>query len=244
MCDCVLKLDKIKILIVGETDSERQELSAFLRLFHFDVQLAAGVDDTLRCLTQADFQVVFLEMDFPQVSGLELIKKIRAIHPERPKILITNDFSALDVSALFAAGADGFFLKPFHAAAVRAVVQLVLLNRMERWVLPLSPPAKIVSTHKLAARGRSLSDEKLFVFGRQGFFLRGDYPHFSIEDRIEFDFTFEAKEPIERLRGVGVVRWCEASGVGIEVLQIDAPQIGKFVSWLEGAAGPTTIPKA
>jgi DNA-binding response OmpR family regulator len=240
----VLKPDKIKVLIVEDDLEQRQALADYLRLFQFTVQLASGVDEGLQLLEKEEFHIVFTDMRMPQLSGMVLIQKIRSVHPEHPKILVLSGFMDVEIADIFAAGADGFFAKPFSAAAVRSAIQLALLNRTERWALQIPPAPSNVTTHPLVKRFRALSDKNAVSFGRLGFFLHQSGCDFFPEDRLEFDFTFDEKEPLERLRGVGVVRWCGNSGAGIEILQIDAAQSVPFVRWLEREAQLASIPKA
>ena len=60
-----------------------------------------------------DIGVVITDCGLPRVGGVELIARVRAVHPE-VKIIGTSGFGANNVRAMvLAAGADEFFPKPF-----------------------------------------------------------------------------------------------------------------------------------
>lgn len=101
-----------RILLVDDEKDIRATLSRFLRAAEHTVETAENAEAAIRCLRGADFDVVVLDIILPGVSGIELLRQIRAIAPQVQIIMITGEPTVENVAASLRAGAFDYLVKP------------------------------------------------------------------------------------------------------------------------------------
>ena len=122
---------------------------------------AKSLDDPLaaqRLLEKEHFDLIFLDVEMPGQTGLELCVKIRAMEPNRttPIVFVTShsDFGSRAQSTL--SGGNDFIAKPFLLVEL-AVKALTLLFKESPQLLPTASVQKGVSAkagdHKLQVAG-------------------------------------------------------------------------------------------
>ncbi|MDX1781333.1 MAG: ATP-binding protein [Thalassovita sp.] len=123
-----------KVMLIDDNEDAADLLSRVLR--REGVELVA-VPDVLRSLEQVIEQVpdvIFCDMQMPDVSGDEMIRCIRALPKPFGDIPIIG-FSATtmksDIEDMLMAGADGFLSKPFQARDVIDAISAVIGSRLE-----------------------------------------------------------------------------------------------------------------
>ncbi len=101
-----------KILFV---DDEEPVLESISRLLHgrYELSLASNPIDALQHVAQKTFDVVVSDMRMPQMSGTELLKRIRKTQPDATRVVLSGHS---DLEAAAAAINDGqvfrFLIKP------------------------------------------------------------------------------------------------------------------------------------
>ncbi len=78
-----------------------------------------------RALTTADFDLLILDVNLPDGSGLELLREVRK-NSAVPIILLTANDMETDIVAGLESGADDYITKPFSLAVLRARVNAQL----------------------------------------------------------------------------------------------------------------------
>ena len=78
-----------KILVVEDDESLRRVMQAQLEKVGHKTAAAADVGQALEILHREWQDVVISDLNLPGLSGLELLKKIRAEHPETVTIIVT-----------------------------------------------------------------------------------------------------------------------------------------------------------
>ena len=113
------------ILIVDDENRLRLSLSLILQKEKYRVETAADAEDALDCLQRHEYDLMFLDLNMPGMSGIELLVKVHRQYPHMP-VLILTAYAALE-SAIQAIrlGARGFLLKDISlerlAEAIRTV---------------------------------------------------------------------------------------------------------------------------
>jgi DNA-binding NtrC family response regulator len=78
-----------KILIVDDEAHIRKLYTDMLSREKFKTDAAPDGEEALRKIAESDFDLVILDIEMEDTSGLELLKKIKAIRPNLPVILNT-----------------------------------------------------------------------------------------------------------------------------------------------------------
>ena len=102
------------------------------------VTLAGSLREGRAVLAGERFDLLILDINLPDGSGLELLRQLRAVGDRTPVILLTANDLELDEVTGLEAGADDYITKPFSLAVLRARVATQLRRRAQ-------PPAGAVT---------------------------------------------------------------------------------------------------
>ena len=124
-----MQASQIHILVVDDEAAIRAALRPSLTELGFHVTEAARGEEALDLLRTAAFDAVLLDSNMPGIGGLETLRRIRALAPRLPVLMVTvRDAEDAKVEALDL-GADDYIVKPFGIreliARVRAAVRRV-----------------------------------------------------------------------------------------------------------------------
>ncbi|MEK7690453.1 MAG: response regulator [Bdellovibrionota bacterium] len=120
---------KMKILIVDDYASMRELMSAALKGAGFENLLEAEDGETAwraLCNIKPGFELVVCDWNMPKLSGLELLKKVRADQrfKELPFILCTTEREKDKVLEAIKFGVNNYVVKPFtNEAIMQKIVQ-------------------------------------------------------------------------------------------------------------------------
>ncbi len=119
----------ITILIVDDDQSIRNMLAIVLAREGYRTVEAESGSHALRRLQEDSFDLVISDIKMPDLSGIELLKKIKAILPELPVIMVTAYASAGDAVEAMKLGAEDYLIKPFNLDELKLVLQKSLHQR-------------------------------------------------------------------------------------------------------------------
>lgn len=108
-----------RILVVDDDHIIRHLLRSILRNEGFNVVgEAISGEVALEMCKKLDPNLVCLDINMPQMDGLQALQEIKAQHPGM-KVLMVSATPTMDrVKFAQAMGADGFIVKPFNAAKI------------------------------------------------------------------------------------------------------------------------------
>ncbi|MBI1754554.1 MAG: sigma-54-dependent Fis family transcriptional regulator [Acidobacteria bacterium] len=134
------------LLLVEDKDSFRRLLSQALADTDWNVKAVADPQEALRALEEAPFHVLVTDLRLPGMSGLELIRRARRLHPALRVVLMSAFGEPRDIVEAMRLGADDFLPKPFDLDAFQA-----LLDRLRALVgAPPPDPAEPWVAHSPA----------------------------------------------------------------------------------------------
>lgn len=124
--DLALLSGKPVVLVVDDEEVIRDILASLLRLERFRAITAANGQQALELLGQEPVDAVVSDILMPGMTGLDLLVDIKEHHHHIPVILITGHSGKYKPADLIAAGADGYFTKPFKNTELVSTLRRVL----------------------------------------------------------------------------------------------------------------------
>ena len=119
------------ILIIDDEVSLRQTLARILQRAGFEVTTAANGKDGLSLVNEHSFDLLYLDIRMPDVSGLELLKTIHSKFPTLPVILFTAQPDLNSAVEALRRGATDYLLKPLKPQAVIDRTHAILSNQQK-----------------------------------------------------------------------------------------------------------------
>jgi two-component system chemotaxis response regulator CheY len=115
-----------RVLIIDDSSATRAYIRAALEAEEdMEVTEATSGFDALRILPRSRFDLLLVDINMPNINGLELISFIRRseTHRETPLMIISTEASDRDKSRAFQLGANAYLAKPFTADALLTAVR-------------------------------------------------------------------------------------------------------------------------
>ena len=118
----------LRILVAEDVPVNQQMMRVMLGRMAYAADFADNGLEALRALERRQYDLIFMDMQMPEMDGLECTRQVvRRYPPEhRPKIVaLTANVTAEDARECMAAGMDDFLTKPIKAVELRKC--------LERW---------------------------------------------------------------------------------------------------------------
>jgi two-component system response regulator PhoP len=125
----------MRILVVEDEAAIRDGLKARLAEVGFNVDTAGDGEEGLFAGLEYPIDVAIIDLGLPKMSGLDVIRRLRAQKRSFPILILTARDRWQDKVEGLEAGADDYVSKPFHFEEVLARVQ-ALMRRAGGWSTP------------------------------------------------------------------------------------------------------------
>lgn len=124
-------MSNIEILIVDDVSTTRELLrglivsiaNALSKPIKAHIHQAATASETSNILGKQNISLVFLDIDLPDGSGLDLIDEVKTNRPNAAIIMVSGDSSIDSVKQAIAKGVSGYIVKPFNKARVQEAIE-------------------------------------------------------------------------------------------------------------------------
>jgi two-component system phosphate regulon response regulator PhoB len=116
------------VLIIEDDEQVRFGLTALLVRSGYSVLTAATGHDALAMLRRpfSAIDVVVLDVYLPDINGVDLCERLRALYPDLPVIVSTGEANPGEASRLLELGVRRYFLKPIAPEELLASVEAAL----------------------------------------------------------------------------------------------------------------------
>lgn len=115
--------DSERILIVDDELIALRNLEHIMKKEGYDVTGTQSGQNALKLIEEKHFAVVLTDLKMEKVDGMQILKKVRELHPESEVIMITG-YATLESSVkAMKQGAFYYIAKPFKLDEVRKVVK-------------------------------------------------------------------------------------------------------------------------
>jgi DNA-binding NarL/FixJ family response regulator len=141
---------QVRILLYDDNEALRISVTAMI-LDEPDFELVAAISNAETVETdvqQLQPDVVLMDIDMPQVNGVEAVRRIRRMAPDLPVIMLTVFDDNDNIFNAICAGASGYILKRYASLEIPSAIRNVLsggapmTGSVARKVLQMIPVAK------------------------------------------------------------------------------------------------------
>jgi two-component system chemotaxis response regulator CheY len=118
----------MKILVVDDFQTMRRIIRNYLRQLGFNnVEEAEDGDVALEKLNEGQFDFVITDWNMPKMTGIDLLKKIRAENNFKniPVLIITAEAEKENVVQAAQAGVNDYIVKPFTPEVLQAKIEKI-----------------------------------------------------------------------------------------------------------------------
>jgi two-component system response regulator TctD len=131
-----------RILLVEDDVALARGLSAALKAGGYTVDVAADGESALQMMADEPYALVTLDVGLPDMSGFDVLKRLRSRGCRVPVIMLTARDQLLDRVTGLDLGADDYLVKPFEPEELAARLR-ALLRR------PNVDPSPVITIGKL-----------------------------------------------------------------------------------------------
>jgi two-component system response regulator MprA len=119
----------MRVLVVDDDPAVRASIDRALRLERYEVETAATGHRALEALAVSPPDAVVLDLQLPDLDGLEVCRRLRAAGDDTPVLMLTARDAVNDRVQGLDAGADDYLVKPFALAELLARLRALLRRR-------------------------------------------------------------------------------------------------------------------
>jgi DNA-binding response OmpR family regulator len=115
-----------KILLVEDDKELAATVAKYLTLERHIVEVANDGQDGLDRVLAGFYDVIILDVNLPNVNGVEICRQFRDQRGKTPVIMLTGQIAVADKELALDSGADDYITKPFSTRELSARVRAVL----------------------------------------------------------------------------------------------------------------------
>jgi len=120
---------KVRILFADDDLDNRELTRLLLTVEGFEVVGGESALEVLRLAREVSFDLVLLDNRMPDMSGLELCRKIREFDPHTPIVFYSAAAYDSDKKSAFECGAQGYVVKPVGGKELAETLRSVIAAR-------------------------------------------------------------------------------------------------------------------
>jgi DNA-binding NtrC family response regulator len=160
----------IRILIVDDEHTLRDSCGSVLTLEGYDVSMCGKGQEALAILKRRPFDIVLLDLNMSQVSGMELLGTALETNPDTIAIIMTGDPTVSSSIEALRAGAWDYMPKPFSAGHLHILIgraaHAVLVAR-ESQALETALEERHGHSDKVSLLGTSAAFQRVIALARK-----------------------------------------------------------------------------
>ena len=215
---------KAKVLIVDDDPELLTILNSECEIIGCLPFTASGGKEALDILNLTPIDLVISDVVMPKMSGLELLKEVRAKFGIKPEFALMSGHSGVALWDAYHFGADAYLGKPFSIDLLEE-----LINRVNcSWIGP-APDQHMAG--QIAMVTGKFSQCHL---GRGGIFVPIEIDYLTKGSPV--DFSLAGTDTKDSFSGTGTIRWVRGhgskenlpAGIGIEISSLNKTSLELF----------------
>jgi DNA-binding response OmpR family regulator len=112
-------MGEIGVLLIEDNSAISGALGLALSQ-NYSFEIASSGKAGLEIIQKRKIEIIIIDLDLPDISGLQVCKRIRKIGVQAPILILSNDKRLSTKLELFDAGADDYLVKPFRLGELKA----------------------------------------------------------------------------------------------------------------------------
>lgn len=127
------QLGQLKVLLAEDNDINQLLAKSILQYWGFETKVATNGNEALHLLKQENFDIILMDIQMPEKSGIEAAEEIRAlpdpVKNQVPIIALTANALKGEEIRYFAAGMNDYLTKPFNEHELYTVITRVYQSK-------------------------------------------------------------------------------------------------------------------
>jgi DNA-binding NtrC family response regulator len=119
----------INVLVIDDEAEMRTMLSAILNDEGYSVETTENGKQAIKACQNTPFDVALIDIELPDIKGIELLGRLREIQPKLVEIIITGHASVENAVKAVNEKADGYILKPFNVPVLLETMKKALTEK-------------------------------------------------------------------------------------------------------------------
>jgi DNA-binding response OmpR family regulator len=145
------------LLIIEDEEGILQFLKQGLEEENYQISTATNGLDGLTLFQKEKFDLVLLDWMLPEMTGLEVCKKIRETNSKTPIIFLTAKDTVQETVEGLKTGANDYIKKPFSFDELVERIKVQLRDKTEQEILTLGPIEINLQKHAVTVNKRGVS---------------------------------------------------------------------------------------
>ena len=147
-----------KILLVEDEEKLARMVELELRYEGYQVDKSFDGRSGLERALSGEYDLVLLDIMLPQLSGMEVLRRLRKEGVQLPVIMLTARDSVVDKVSGLDSGADDYITKPFAIEELLARIRAALRGRAgkDNPVLTAGELSMDVARHQVTVKGQEV----------------------------------------------------------------------------------------
>jgi len=123
----------IHVLLLEDDTALNAALTEFFTLKSFKVTSVYGGMEALEEIDKQTFDLFVIDINVPDINGLEILRQIRRVDLDTPVVIITASLEVENFATAFEYGCNEYIKKPFHFKELDIRIgQLLALPKIEQ----------------------------------------------------------------------------------------------------------------
>ncbi len=122
------------VLIIDDDEGTRNLFSTVLSDAGYLVEAVGKGKDAVKLCKEGPFDIALIDIELPDIKGIELLKTLREIQPKMVKIIVTGHPSIENAVKSVNEKADGYLLKPVKIPEMLEMIKKVLAEKADEYV--------------------------------------------------------------------------------------------------------------
>ena len=122
------------VLVIDDDEETRNLFSTVLSDAGYLVEAVENGKQAIKMCKNEPFDIALIDIELPDIKGVDLLKTLRQIQPKMVKIIITGHPSIENAMKSVNEKADGYLLKPVNMAEMLEMIKKIHEEKTNEYV--------------------------------------------------------------------------------------------------------------